>query len=107
MISLEDALDAYVRVSCQPTRSGASENEQKRALRYIDLKPRSYTGVPRRGFIVKSIINDVEAATVTLTNVAKYARKLTGKVLVVVLAGFDMIGISGCLPRGELPAPQI
>ena len=61
MISLEDALDAYVRVSWQT-------NDER--------------GSAAKGLLVQSI---VEAATLTFTNVAKHARKLIDKVLLLYL----------------------
>ena len=89
MISLEDALNAFVRVSCdscegrQPAKRGS--NEQKRALRCRDLKLEATAGAPQKGLVDKVSICNVEAATLTFTNVAKHARKLVDKVLLLYL----------------------
>ena len=64
MISLVDALDAYVRVSWQT-------NDER--------------GSAAKDVLVQSINFDVEAAILTFTNVAKHARKLIDKVLLLYL----------------------
>jgi hypothetical protein len=88
------------------SQRGAGQRERTKAGAQIH---RSQTSElhwrPAEGLYGQSINSAVEAATVTLTKVAKYARKLTDKVLMVVHADFDMIGGYGCLSCGQLPAP--
>ena len=82
MISLEDALDAYVRVSWQTNDERGSENEGAQIQRPQTLE---LHWCAAKGLLVQSINFDVEAATLTFTNVAKHARKLIDKVLLLYL----------------------